>query len=74
MIEPSDDYDDFEDSSYTYGTVHRLLMAFHDDPIPNSGLEGNFRLPTFCRGLRSEWRGVLSFDGMERLDKVWSRE
>ena len=24
------------------------------------------------RGLRPEWRGVLSFDGMERLDKVWT--
>ena len=36
--------------------------------------------PTFCnpgdgiimRGLRPEWRGVLSFDGMQRLDKVWT--
>ena len=25
------------------------------------------------RGLRPEWRGVLSFDGMQRLDKVWTR-
>ena len=24
------------------------------------------------RGLRPEWRGVLSFDGMQRLDKVWT--
>lgn len=24
------------------------------------------------KGLRAEWRGVLSFDGMRRLDKVWT--
>lgn len=99
MIEPSDDDDDLTD--YTYSTVHRLLMAFHDDPgslIPNSGLKpevkeleapmGNLRLDTCeepttstscnpgctgsLRGLRPEWRGVLSFDGMQRLDKVWT--
>ena len=102
MIEPSDD-DGLHD--YAYSTVHRLLMAFHDDPVtpnPNIGLTpevkelettlGDLRLDTceeepttstFCntgcgivtgslRGLRPEWRGVLSFDGMERLDKVWT--
>ena len=70
-------------------------MAFHDDPILNSGLkpevkelEANLRLDTceeptsftFCdpgcggglKGLRPEWRGVLSFDGMQRLDRVWT--
>ena len=108
MIEPSDDDDDDSFNDYNYSTVHRLLMAFHDDPgspIPNSGLKpevkgleaplGNLRLDTleepttstntFCsnpkrcgmitgglRGLRPEWRGVLSFDGMQRLDKVWT--
>jgi hypothetical protein len=104
MIEPSDDDDDDLDD-YTYSTVHRLLMAFHDDPgspIPSIGLKqevreldapqlGNLRLDTceepttstFCNpgcgifkgsltGLRPEWRGVLSFDGMQRLDKVWT--
>ena len=48
---------------------------------------GNLRLGreeptsvTFCdpgcggslKGLRPEWRGVLSFDGMQRLDRVWT--
>ena len=103
MIEPSvDDDDDLND--YTYSTVHRLLMAFHDDPvspIPDSGLRpevkeleaplSNLRLDTCeepatstfgnpgcsivtgsLRGLRPEWRGVLSFDGMQRLDKIWT--
>ena len=84
MIEPSDDDDDgFND--YNYSTVHRLLMAFHDDPgspIPSSGLKPEVKgleEPTSCgiitgglRGLRPEWRGVLSFDGMQRLDKVWT--
>jgi hypothetical protein len=104
MIEPRDDDDVFL-NDYTYSTVHRLLMAFHDDPgsptsISNSNLKPEVRElkaplgrldtsagePTtsaFCnsgfgivtgslRGLRPEWRGILSFDGMQRLDKVWT--
>lgn len=108
-MKPSDDDDDDDDdlNDYTYSTVHRLLMAFHDDPgspIPDTGLKpevtvremdaplSNLRLdddtceeePTTTstsgcgintgslRGLRPEWRGVLSFDGMQRLDKVWT--
>ena len=95
VIEPSDDdVDNLKD--YTYSTVHRLLMAFHDDPILNNGLKPEVkeldnvtgRLDTceeptaftFCdfgcggslKGLRPEWRGVLSFDGMQRLDRVWN--
>jgi hypothetical protein len=102
----SDDDDDDDDdlNDYTYSTVHRLLMAFHDDPmIPDTDdglklgldapLSNNLRLDDTCeeepttttpstfgcgiitggsRGLRPEWRGVLSFDGMQRLDKVWT--
>ena len=48
---------------------------------------GNLRLDTYeeptydtgcdivtgsLRSLRPEWRGVLSFDGMQRLDKIWT--
>jgi len=76
--------DDVDD--YTYSTVHRLLMAFHDDPIPLDNLRlETCEEPTFydpgcsivtgsLRGLRPEWRGVLSFDGMQRLDNVWTRQ
>lgn len=104
MFEPSDDVDDDGVlNDYTYSTVHRLLMAIHDDPgspIPNSRfnpelneLEAPLGKNDACeesttstfynpgcggiatgslRGLRPEWRGVLSFDGMQRLDKVWT--
>lgn len=85
------------DGDHSYSTVHRLLMAFHDDPgspNPNHGsmkrseVDNNtseerasmFSNSTFAglgcgwwRGLRPEWRGVLSFDGMQRLDKVWTK-
>lgn len=104
MIVPSDDDVDIL-NDYSYSTVHRLMMAFHDDPgspIPNRGLKpevkeleapfGNLKLGTCeesttftfydsscgivtgssLKGLRPEWRGVLSFDGMQRLDKVWT--
>lgn len=81
---------------YTYSAVHRLLMAFHDDPgsaileakeleapdyqltsqKPTSTSSSISPTPSGCgldmRGLRPEWRGVLSFDGMQRLDKVWT--
>ena len=69
----SDNHDD-----YAYSTVHRLLMAFHDDPgspIPNYGRSSEEQtsnltragsdMPGGWKGLRSEWRGVLSFDGMQ---------
>jgi len=85
-----DDVDNLND--YTYSTVHRLLMAFHDDPILNSGLKPELEAPLgnltceeptaftlydpgcggSLKGLRPEWRGVLSFDGMQRLDRVWT--
>jgi len=53
-------------------------MAFHDDdpgsPTPNRN--GSSMKPELddliWRGLRPEWRGVLSFDGMQRLDGVWT--
>jgi len=85
--EGSEVYDD----EYTYSTVHRLLMAFHDDPgspIPNGDMtpevnhldtseEQFFNLACGLdtdgwRGLQAEWRGVLSFDGMQQLDGVWT--
>ena len=77
-VDLSDNHDD-----YAYSTVHQLLMAFHDDPgssILNSGAKPdqtpNLTLdkdtPGGWKGLRSEWRGVLSFDGMQRLDGVWT--
>ena len=76
----SDNHDD-----YAYSTVHRLLMGFHDDPgspIPNHSRASEEQtsnltragsdMPSGWKGLRSEWRGVLSFDGMQRLDAVWT--
>jgi len=55
-------------------------MAFHDDdpgsPTPNRNSSSTRMKPEvddlIWRGLRPEWRGVLSFDGMQRLDGVWT--
>jgi len=93
----SNDHDDDKFDDYTYSTVHRLLMALHDDPgspvleakdlTISEQQEPISKVPTttpaaacgmidtgsLVRGfLRPEWRGVLSFDGMQRLDKVWT--
>ncbi|KAF8815982.1 hypothetical protein BYT27DRAFT_7248676 [Phlegmacium glaucopus] len=93
--EGSGNNDDGDDNHHTYSTIHRLMMAFHDDPgspIPNHSTKlevkeshldtsesSNPGTLAGCgidtdgwRGLRSEWRGVLSFDGMQRLDRVWT--
>ena len=78
--------DNHDSDDHTYSTVHRLLMAFHDDSgslIPPNGavklmtseVEQHDGIDTDSRSrglLRPEWRGILSFDGMQRLDGVWS--
>jgi hypothetical protein len=50
-----------------------LRLDTCEEPTSSACYDTGCGIVTRClRGLRPEWRGVLSFDGMQRLDKVWT--
>lgn len=73
---PGEAGDRGEEDAEEGGAVHRLLMAMHDLPCPSFSAASAEERPADTAeddegpALRAEWRGLLSRDGMDFLERV----